>query len=131
MSPTGEKEKVKRTMVKIENTIYARVKAKAAEKGQNIQTYVNDLLLMNVEKDEFLKKYAPHFSATVGEHAIYIYDSKKDKSFEIRLKDVKPVCITEESDSCEHIRFALAIPEVGRIVALNRLIKKFKDEGKL
>jgi len=45
--------------VAIEEATYQKVKNKAKEKGLTLVDYVNETLLLNVEKDNFLKNYAP------------------------------------------------------------------------
>ena len=63
------KDKQKRNpTVAIEEATYQKVKNKAKEKGLTLVDYVNETLLLNVEKDNFLKNYAPYIEKiSVGE----------------------------------------------------------------
>lgn len=64
--------------IAIEEVIYSKVKQKAAEKGAELKRFVNDVLMMVVEKDEFLKQYAPSLSLDgMTEDALHIKDSLK------------------------------------------------------
>jgi len=117
MSAKASKKRKNRQMIAIPNKeLYERAKTKALEKGLTLQAYVNTMLNLNIEKDEFLKHYAPHLSATVGEDSIYVKDSKRGgRTAEIVLRDGKLVCYLDEDSDCEHIKFAIALPEIARL----------------
>jgi hypothetical protein len=122
----GTSKRKSRKMVAIEDNIYERAKAHAASKKKDLQKYVNEILFMNLEKDEFLKEWAPNFSATVGPNSIYVYDNKEKRTAEVVIKDGKLICFEHESNDCEHIHFALALPELGEVAyQLKRLAEEF------
>ncbi len=107
------KDKQKRNpTVAIEEATYQKVKNKAKEKGLTLVDYVNETLLLNVEKDNFLKNYAPYIEKiSVGE-TLVLRDHKTGKLAEVYLKNNKMFCNQDEADDCIHIHFALALPEL-------------------
>lgn len=79
-------------------------------------TYVNDLLELYLDKEEFLAKIAPHLDYKgKGEDVLYIKDHRKGKTAEIYIKDMELWCDLDRSHDCDHIHFAFAIPEVARL----------------
>ncbi len=101
--------------VAIEQTIYTKAKAKAEEKGLTLQDYVNETLLLNVEKDEFLKRYAPYLEKITVGQTLVLRDHKINKIIEVFLKNNTLYCSHDESGDCMHIHFALAIPEIAKL----------------
>lgn len=122
--------------VAIHKEIYNKVKLIAEEKGKTIQDYINETLLMNVEKDQFLKIFAPYLSLEhVSDNTIFLYDAKKDQTILIKIKyreansyddEVEVHCENDKSDECMHVRFALALPE---LMKLNLKRSKRKLQG--
>lgn len=111
--PDDKPKRKNRQMVKIESTIYERAKKKAADKGVTLQNYVNETLLLNIEKDDFLKDYAPHlYLAAKDDMSLFIRDEKKNRTAEIVIKDKELICYLCEQNDCEHVHFALALPEI-------------------
>jgi len=75
--------------------------------------WVSDYLLMNLEKEEFLKIYAPYLSKIgIQDNVLFIRDSKKDKIIEIRLVNNK---LYSNDDEPIYLQFALALPELARL----------------
>lgn len=78
--------------------------------------YINDLLDDVIAKDDFLATYAPALSyAGHGGNVLYIKDDKRDKTAEIYRYGREIKCTLDDSFDCEHVHFALAIPEVARL----------------
>lgn len=98
--------------VAIQQSIYSKAKARADARGVTLIDYVNEILLLNIEKDDFLKKYAPYIeTVSVGE-TIVLRDHKVNKLAEIYFKNGTLYCTQDESNDCMHIHFALALPQV-------------------
>ena len=100
--------------VAIKDDVYEKAKSKAAEKGLTLVDYVNDTILYSVERETFLKTYAPYIEKISAGDTIILRDNKIKKIVEIYLKDGKLHCTNDEHD-CIHIHFALALSEIGRI----------------
>lgn len=83
----------------------------------NFSPWVSEYLLMAIEKDEFLKDYAPYLSY-VGEsdNVMFIKDEKKGRVPEVSLKNNKLHCNLDGPD-CEHIHYVLALTDLGKIIA--------------
>lgn len=110
------------TTVAIQKAIYERVKVAAESRGMSIQNYINETLLMNVERDEFLKAFAPCLSLEyLANNTIFLHDSKQNKTITIKLRyhgddsyadGVELFCEQDESIDCLHVRFTMALPEL-------------------
>ncbi|MGI0006803.1 MAG: hypothetical protein ACREAR_02260 [Nitrosotalea sp.] len=101
--------------VAIKDDVYEKAKSKAAEKGLTLVDYVNDVILQNVEKDVFLKNYAPHIEKISTGDTIILRDNKIKTIVEVYLKEGKMHCSNDEDRDCIHVHFALGLPEVGRL----------------
>ncbi len=78
--------------------------------------FVNELLHDLLEKDEFLRHYAPFLSEEgCTRDTLYIKDFKENKTVEIHLHDGKLYCSLCQSFSCFHIQFAIATPRVAKL----------------
>lgn len=78
--------------------------------------FVNELLSDFIEKDEFLQKYAPALSLEGHSYnVLFIRDSKRHALAEIYRHDKKIKCTLCNKFDCEHVHFALAIPEVAKL----------------
>jgi len=99
--------------VDIERNLHQKLVKNAESSGTSLRKYVNELLLMNLEKDEFLSKYAP-FLHKIGiqDNALYIKDSKNNKLVEIRLKNGK---LQSNDDDPIYLQYAMALPELSRL----------------
>src|SRR6185312_6354626 len=111
-SHTGSKRK---PTVAIKDDVYEKAKTKAAEKGLTLVDYVNETILQSVEKDAFLKTYAPYIEKISTGDTIILRDNKIKKIIGVDLKERKLHCSNDECHDCRHIHFALELPEVGRL----------------
>jgi hypothetical protein len=117
----SHKEQKKRLpSVAINETLYKRLKDKAVEKEIDLQKYVNEALEMAVEKDSFLKLYAPHLSKRdIVNNCLLIWDDMKKRVAEVWLREQKLVCELCQKDDCVHVHFALALPDIARLTDIN------------
>jgi len=131
-------ESKKRLTVAIFEPVYEKVKLAAEQKGKTLQDYVNETLLMNVERDGFLKVFAPYLSLEyVTNNTIFLHDDKVNKTITIKLRyqdndsfddAVQVFCETDNSLECLHVRFAMALPE---LMQLNLKRSKKHVDGKI
>ena len=81
-------------------------------------TFVNELLLDVVKKEQFLSRYKPFSHLNyAGYHAgsIFIKDKQRKLVAEIILKDGLVFCNSPDSASdCEHARFATSLIDVAK-----------------
>lgn len=110
-------QKKRSPTIAIKEHIHKLVKVKADAKGVSIVDFVNDLILLNIEKDDFLRKYYGEYLSMVGYHqnSIFVKDTKKGRTAEIFLKDSKLYCTLDDTDDCIHIHYALAQPEIAKL----------------
>lgn len=89
--------------------------------GKSTRRYVNDMLEMIIEKEEFIGRYLPQikkigFDENVGE--MYLRDSKISQSPTIaKIEGIIKcdTCKVEIQDSCVHVLYAMTQPEIGRL----------------
>ena len=84
----------------------------------SLRQFVNNVLLMNVEKHKLLKLVAPKFSVIeVTQDSILIKDEtvKKTRFAQIIIKNEKLWCDLDESGDCTHIRYSLMLPELVKL----------------
>jgi hypothetical protein len=83
--------------------------------------FVNELLHDILEKDEFLKHYAPFLSEEgCTRDTLYIKDYKENRVTEIHFNDNKLYCTLCTSFECFHIQFAMATPRVAKLNIENK-----------
>jgi hypothetical protein len=121
----SKQQKDKAVTVKIERYIYEKLDNFVSE-GEK-KDFVNEILLMNLERKLLLRRY--HSSSLLlclihaEDQSLLIKDNKIDKIVEVKLyhvgkdKDDKVMfkCIEDNSESCIHAVYASALPEVGKL----------------
>ena len=89
---------------------------KASQSDKKISGWILDSIIMMVEKDEFLKSYAPYLSKKmVDGNSIIIKDDKIGRLVEVTRHDERFWCDVDEGECCVHIHFAHALPELAKI----------------
>ncbi|HYG00411.1 MAG TPA: hypothetical protein VD815_09980 [Candidatus Saccharimonadales bacterium] len=117
--------------VNITDQVYHRAKSLVQKKGGTFTDFVNDTLSSYIDRDRFVKMYAPHITEDyVSNNAIYLNDLKLNKTAIVILKEYPDsdlensgfyaFCEICESDSCIHVRHVLA---TGSILKLSTLYK--------
>lgn len=103
---------------KLKNKHNQELKVKPTKTKEDFGGYVNDILSSVLEKDEFLKIYAPSISVIdiVGD-VLYLKETKngQPKTIEVYLKDSELYCESDNSFDCRHVKYAFAIPEVAKL----------------
>lgn len=95
---------------------WGREKQYRSDINEKFNGFVNDLLTDVLDKDEFLQRYAPMLSLEgYSYNCLYIKDEKRQATAEIYRYDNKIKCTLCDSFDCEHVHFALAIPEVAKL----------------
>jgi hypothetical protein len=93
------------------------LKKRPTQTKEDLGAFVNDLLTDVLDKDDFLRIYAPAISYNnVYDNILYLKDSRiKNKEIEVYLNKGELWCDHDKSSCCEHIRYAFAIPEVAKL----------------
>lgn len=114
--------------VEIFKETYNAMKVVAARKRWSAKDYINTVLMEAIERDKFLRSYAPSLSKVGYEDDIlFIWDTKLGKTAEIYLRDRSLYCSVCESNDCVHIHYALALPEVAKLY-ICRLVPSTKTK---
>ena len=114
--------------VEIFKETYNAMKVVAARKRWSAKDYINTVLMEAIERDKFLRSYAPSLSKVGYEDDIlFIRDTKLGKTAEIYLRDRSLYCSVCESNDCVHIHYALALPEVAKLY-ICRLVPSTKTK---
>lgn len=101
---------------KIKQKFLEKQKRNAMDESKRIGSFVNDLLVDVLEKDKFLSVMMPYYSPIgIHDNVLFIRDERNKKVAEIYLKDHTLYCDLDQTQDCEHIRFAYAIPEVAKL----------------
>jgi len=96
--------------VDIEKSIYSKLSENANSVGTSVRKYVNEILMMNIERDEFLKSYAPYISKIgIQDNVLYLKDSKNNTVVEIRLVNGQ---LQSNHDDPIYLQYAMALPEL-------------------
>lgn len=91
-------------------------KERLPQTNKTFNGFVNELLSDVIDKDKFLQQYAPMLSL-VGHsyNVLFIRDAKRQALAEIYRHKDKIKCTLCNTFDCEHVHFALAIPEVAKL----------------
>ena len=104
------------------------MKVVAARKRWSAKDYINTVLMEAIDRDKFLRSYAPSLSKVGYEdYILFIRDTKLGKTAEIYLCDPSLYCNDCESEDCVHIHYALALPEVAKLY-IRRLVPSTKTK---
>ena len=75
--------------------------------------WISDYILMNFEKDDFLRKYAPFISKIgITQNVLYLKDSKKNEVIEIRMVNGK---LQSSYEDPIYLQYAMALPELAKL----------------
>lgn len=82
-------------------------------------TFVSDSALIELERRKILKEAQFISLVGFGDDAVILKDVRKEeKLIEVQIKNKNLKCISEDMFDCIHVGFALALPEVRKV--LNR-----------
>lgn len=114
----------------------------AEARDSTIKHFINEYLLLNIERDELLNDYAPFLSLdNVGNKAIYIHDARPNFHqipVMVIIRDVQGSndkrveleCTTDKSKDCIHVQYCLSLPELGKLNIIKKSrLKELEDAG--
>ena len=100
-------------------------KVKSGVENKSFSRYVNDLIVDRIEADENLSFMAPFMQkAFLQGNSIMIKDNKIGRIAEVQVHGKELVCLYCKKNDCVHVGFAYAIPEVYRVMKLQRSSKR-------
>ena len=96
-------------------------KVKSGVENKSFSRYVNDLIVDRIEADENLSFMAPFMQkAFLQGNSIMIKDNKIGRIAEVQVHVKELVCLYCKKNDCVHVGFAYAIPEVYRVMSVQR-----------
>lgn len=102
----------------IKEEVFNKAEKQFNEKNikESFSSWISEYLLLNLEKDEFVKNYAPFLSKIgIEGNRITIRDEKKDKLTDVYFKNNQLYCNLDEATDCIHIHYVLCLPELARL----------------
>jgi len=79
--------------------------------------YLNEYIATRLSHEEFISRYMPKYTGIIHENVVNIRDmtGKEPVTAEVVLKNNHLFCRNHKNDHCEHVRFALTIPEIVKL----------------
>lgn len=108
---------VKRHNITVKSEIYdSIVKIFNKEKSDKSFTqWISDKMTMIMEKEEFLRSFAPHLKKiAIQDSSVVLREDTLKRLIEITYDDNKFWCDVDKKDCCIHIQFVLALPETAK-----------------
>ena len=109
--------------IKVERSIYEKVSSYVSE--GKIRDFVNETLLMNVERLHIMDRYhAPFLTlVSISASSLFVKDTKLDKIVEVKLYEKRDntfilKCSYEErenADTCVHVAYCMGVLELGKL----------------
>lgn len=102
----------------IDQDVYEGLKREADILGMSFRKYANEQLEMRVEKEKFMRRYMPKLSKLAFDEGILFIKDKEDATEIAKVglsKEGLVHCTMCKSDTCVHVMYALAMPEIGRL----------------
>lgn len=103
--------------VDIERDLHNVLSSKAKAKNTSLRKFVNNMLYMEIEKNDFLKKVAPRLSMIeMTEKDILLRDetATKTRFVQIIIRNEMLWCDLDEINDCRHIHFVMMLPEFAK-----------------
>ena len=89
------------------------VKEKIEHPTLSFSAFITESALMELERKNILRE--AQLISLIGENngIITLKDFQRNTTFiEIQIKDTNLFCVTDKTDNCIHVGFALALPEI-------------------
>lgn len=119
--------------VNISDAVYNGLKEMLIDRKTTLTDLVNDSLTAQINRNIFLKMYAPHLSEDyVSKNAIFLNDLKLCKTAIVKIKEHPDsdldnsgfygYCETCNSDSCIHVRYCLASASILKLDTQGKMV---------
>jgi hypothetical protein len=95
---------------------YAALKEKPSQTNPDFGGYVNDLLQTILDKDEFLRRYAPTLETIDIHNNVLILRDLQERGnlIQVSIREDRLWCNYCESKNCKHVTYCFAIPEIAK-----------------
>lgn len=90
---------------------------KAKRPSLSFATFVSDSALVELERRKILREARFISLLGFGDDSVILKDLRKDgKLIEVQIRDINLMCLHDDSSDCIHVGFALALPEVRKML---------------
>ena len=116
--PKGVTKSKVNTVDIIDQDVYEGLKREADKQNISFRKYANEQLEMRIEKERFMRRYMPKLSKLAFDEGIIFIKDKEEKGDIAKVglsKEGLVHCTLCKSDTCVHVMYALAMPELGRL----------------
>lgn len=128
----------KKHPLNISDEAYLAGKKVSEDKQMTLYDFVNESVLSSVNREQFVKMYAPYISEEhVTENVVFLNDTKLNKIAVVRLREFPDTdlensgyygyCETCDSDCCIHVRTSLASGSLSRLKLSDKKALKQKE----
>ena len=98
---------------------------KSVDERKSFSRYINDIIVDRIEADQNLSLGAPLMQkVNLVDNSVLIKDNKIGRLVEVQVRGKEILCLYCNKNNCVHVGFAYAIPEVYRLIRLQKLGKK-------
>ena len=114
--PKNSARQINLTMAKTTHDIIRKA-WDAESDDKKLSSWVLEIILQTIEKDKWLKKYAPHLSYVgTDKNGILLRDRHlKDSIVEVTLLDNRLWCQICKEKNCMHVYFTMGRPELSLV----------------
>ena len=102
-------------------SVYESLKDEADMQNTSFRKYANDLLEMIAQKNTFMRRYMPKLSLLAFDDGIMFIKDREDGAEIAKVglsKEGLVHCTMCDLDTCVHVMYALAMPQLGRMKEL-------------
>lgn len=114
--PRSNSRQVNLTMAKATHDIIREAWEQESE-NKKLSSWVLEIILQAIEKDKWVKGYAPHLSYVgINKNGVLLRDRHlKDSIVEVKLLDNRLWCQICREKNCMHVYFTMARPELSLV----------------
>ena len=101
-----------KTLTKLEQ-LYRKEKSKQSK--LSFASFIAESALIELERRNILREAQQISLISYADDTVILKDVRKAQRFiEVQIRNKKLMCLFDDTDSCIHVGFALALPEVRR-----------------
>lgn len=114
--PRSDSRQVNLTMAKATHDIIRKAWEQESD-DKKLSSWVLEIILQAIEKDKWVKGYAPHLSYVgINKNGVLLRDRHlKDSIVEVKLLDNRLWCQICREKNCMHVYFTMSRPELSLI----------------
>lgn len=114
--PRSNSRQVNLTMAKATHDIIRKAWEQESE-DKKLSSWVLEIILQAIEKEKWVKSYAPHLSYVgINKNGVLLRDRHlKDSIVEVKLLDNRLWCQICREKNCMHVYFTMSRPELSLV----------------